>query len=78
MARTMGNSYKMIPVRPSTWKRLRDYRMGAATFDEVLNELMDNVPLEVFSKKLIEEHYKRMRTFEGRSWRMVKEKYNKK
>jgi hypothetical protein len=41
-------------------------------FIQVLNELMDNVPLEVFSKKLIEEHYKRMRTFEGRSWRKVK------
>jgi len=68
----MTESYKTIPVRPSTWKRLRDYRMGDATFDAVLNELMDNVPLEVFSKKLIEEHYERMKTFEGRSWRKVK------
>jgi len=68
----MTDSYKTIPVRPSTWTRLRDYRMGDATFDAVLNELMDNVPLEVFSKKLIQEHNKRMRTFEGRSWRKVK------
>jgi len=69
----MKDSYRTIPVRPSTWKRLKDYRMGDATFDEVLNDLMDKVPLEVFSEKLIKEHNERLRTFEGRSWRKVKD-----
>jgi predicted CopG family antitoxin len=69
----MKDSYRTIPVRPTTWRRLMDYKMGEATFDDVLNELMDNVPIEVFSKKLIEEHNRRLRTFEGRSWRKVKD-----
>jgi len=69
----MKGSYRTIPVRPSTWRRLMDYKMGEATFDDVLNELMDNVPIEVFSKRLIEEHYQRLRTFEGRPWRKVKD-----
>jgi hypothetical protein len=69
----MKDSYRTVPVRPSTWRRLMDYKMGEATFDDVLNELMDNVPIEVFSKNLIAEHYKRLRTFEGRPWRKVKD-----
>jgi len=69
----MKDSYRTIPVRPTTWRRLMDYKMGEATFDDVLNELMDNVPIEVFSKKLIEEHNRRLRTFEGRSWLKVKD-----
>jgi hypothetical protein len=69
----MKDSYRTIPVRPSTWRRLIDYKMGEATFDDVLNELMNNVPIEVFSEKIIEEHYRRLRTYKGRPWRKVKD-----
>lgn len=61
--------YKTIPVTKETWERLRDYKMGGATYDEVLNELMKSVPIEVVSERVIREHYERMRTFEGRPWR---------
>lgn len=64
-------TYKNVPVRESTYARLRDYKMGGATFDEVLNELMNSVPVEVVADRVIREHHERMRTREGRPWREV-------
>lgn len=40
--------YKTIPVRPETHERLTAYKMGKATYDDVVNGLMDMVPLEEF------------------------------
>jgi hypothetical protein len=64
-------AYRNVPVRDDTYARLKDYKMGGATFDEVLNELMNSVPVEVVADRVIREHYARMRTREGRSWREV-------
>ena len=72
----MGDGYHTIPVKAGTWQRLKDYKMGDSTYDEILNDLMDSVPLEVFTKKVLKEHKKRLKEFKGRSWRKVKEDLN--
>jgi len=63
--------YKNVPVKEETYLRLKDYKMGGATFDEVLDELMRSVPVEVVAERVIREHYERMREREGRPWREV-------
>jgi len=60
---------KSVPVRRATWKKLRTYKAGGATYDEVLNELMKAVPAEVVAERILREHEERMRTREGRPWR---------
>lgn len=56
------------------YRRLRDYKMRRATFDEVINELMRSVPVELLAERVINEHYERMREREGSRWRRVFEK----
>ncbi len=63
--------FRNVPVREATYRRLKDYKMGGATFDEVLNELMASTPVEVVAERVVREHYERMRTREGRSWRQA-------
>jgi len=38
--------YHTIPVRRKTWDRIKAYRMGGASYDDVLNEMMDEIPLD--------------------------------
>jgi predicted CopG family antitoxin len=66
--------YKSIPVTEETYRRLKDYKMRGATFDEVINELMRSVPVEVLAERVVKEHHERMRGREGRPWRQVLEK----
>jgi len=66
--------YKSVPVTEETYRRLRDYKMRGATFDEVINELMRSVPVEVLAERVVKEHYERMREREGSPWRDVLEK----
>lgn len=40
--------WKTIPVKPETHERLTAYKFGKATYDDVLNGLLDMVPLEEF------------------------------
>ncbi len=54
-----------ITVRASTRKRLADYKWGGRTYDDVLNMLMDRVPIEDVSRDQIREHYRRLKTFRG-------------
>jgi len=68
----MSHPYKNVPVRPATWQRLRAYKMGGATFDDVLNDLMDSVPLERVAKKVLREAKRRLKTFQGMDWREVR------
>ena len=60
---------KSVPVRHTTWKKLKAYKARGATYDEVLNELMKAVPAEVVAEHVVREHEERMRTREGRPWR---------
>lgn len=64
--------YKNVPVREDTWERLRGYKMGSATYDEVLNELMNALPLEDVAEKVVREHRRRMRSRRGRGWKAVR------
>ena len=67
----MPSRYKTIPVDPLTWERLRAYKMGSATYDEVLNELMNAVPLEQVAERVIAEHQQRMARGKWRDWRKL-------
>ena len=68
----MKSAYKNVPVREDTFERLRAYKMGDSTFDELLNELMDSVPIEAVAAAAVREHKRRMKTFKGRPWRSVR------
>jgi len=58
-------------VKGDTYRKVKDYRMAGASFDDVLSELMRSVPVEAFAERVIDEHYQRMREREGRPWRRV-------
>ena len=49
-----------LTIRDATRRRLADYKRGDSTFDDVLNRLMDQVPLEDVMEDDIREHYKRL------------------
>ena len=70
-------AYKSVPVTEETYRKLRDYKMGGATFDDVLNELMRSVPVEAVAERVIREHHERMREWEGRPWREALGKGNR-
>jgi len=66
------SAYKNLPVREDTWERLRGYKMESATYDQVLNELMNALPLEDVAEKVVREHRRRMRSRHGRGWKAVR------
>ena len=68
----MKSACKSVPVREDAWERLRGYKMGSATYDQVLNELMNALPLEDVAEKVVCEHRRRMKTRRGRSWKAVR------
>ena len=45
--------YHTVPVRRNTWERLKAYRMGGASYDDVLNDLMDSVPLDAYAQRYL-------------------------
>ena len=54
-----------VTLSAKTRARLSDYKRGDATFDDVLNFLMDRVPIEDIALEQIVEHYRRLDTFKG-------------
>lgn len=68
----MKSKYHSVAVRRATFERLKDYKMGGATFDEVLNQLMDALPLEEVSQEVLREHRRSLRGFKGRDWKEVR------
>lgn len=46
--------YHTVPVRRNTWDRLKAYRLGGASYDDVLNDLMDAMPLDAYAAKYLE------------------------
>jgi hypothetical protein len=42
-----------VPVRRNTWERLKAYRLGGASYDDVLNDLLDEVPLETYAARYL-------------------------
>ena len=51
-------AYKTINVTPETYERLVYYKHANMTFDDVLNEMMDEISEEEFYKMILEEHRK--------------------
>ncbi len=68
----MKSKYHTVAMRRQTYERLKDYKMGGGTYDQVLNELMDALPLEEVSDELLAEHRRRLKDFRGRDWREVR------
>ncbi len=60
----MAMSTTTIPVKQETLARLRSHKIGGATYDDVLNDLMDDQPPAGF----IREHLRRLKeeTFSDR------------
>ena len=58
------------PVKAETLRRLRSYRVGGTTSDDVLNDLMDDTPPGAF----IREHLRRLREEPDVPWRDVRKR----
>ena len=59
-----------VPVKPATLRRLRSYKIGGTTYDEVLNDLMDDNPPVAF----IREHLRRLREEPDIPWDEVRKR----
>ena len=57
-------------MKPETRARLRSYRVGGATYDDVLNELMDDRPPVGF----IREHLRLLKEEEFSDWKDVRKR----
>jgi len=66
----IGMPTTTIPVKRETWARLRSYRVGGATYDDVLNDLMDDCPPAGF----IREHLRRLKEEEFSDWQDVRKR----
>lgn len=49
-------TYKTVNVKPATYERLKTYKVAGKSFDEVLNDLMDEVEPDAFYRDLLEQH----------------------
>ena len=66
-----------ITVEDNTKSRLLGYKHGSWTYDDVLNLLMDKVPLEDISEEHIREHNERLKDFRGISKEQFKKRIRK-
>jgi hypothetical protein len=58
----MKQKYYTVAMRRQTYERLKDYKMGGGTYDQVLNQLMDALPLEEVSEEVLKEHRRRLKS----------------
>ena len=61
-------SFTTLSLKPSTLRRLRSYKVAGMTYDDVLNDLMDEQPTAEFWK----EHERRLREEDSIPWEDVK------
>ncbi len=66
--------FTSIPVRPATLRRLKAYKVGGKTYDDVLNDLMEKTP----ARALLEEHLRILREEEFTPWAEVKKRMRRK
>lgn len=52
----MATTRTTVPVKGDTLRRWRGYKTGGARYDEVLNEMMDEIPPE----SIVKEHLRRL------------------
>jgi hypothetical protein len=62
-------SLTTIPVKRQTLERLRGYKVGGASYDDLINDLLATHPPEEFFL----EHVRRLRGEKRRSWREIKD-----
>jgi hypothetical protein len=60
-------AFTTLSIKPTTLRRLRAYKVAGLTYDDVLNDLMDEQPTEAFWK----EHARRLKE-ESIPWEKVK------
>lgn len=60
-------TFTTVPVKPDTLRRLRGYKIGGKTYDDVLNDFMDEHPPAEF----LAEHVRRLKD-KTSSWADVK------
>jgi hypothetical protein len=65
-------AFTSLPVKPDTLQRLRMYKTMGASYDEVLNDLMDLNPPAAF----IKEHLRILEEEDSIPWDEVKKKLN--
>jgi hypothetical protein len=66
----MNMATTTVPVKPETLARLRSYKVRGATYDDVLNDLMDDQPPEGF----IREHRRRLKEEKFSDWKDVRKR----
>ncbi len=66
----MAMSTTTIPVKQETLARLRSYKVGGATYDDVLNDLMDDQPPAGF----VREHLRRLKEETFSDWQDVRKR----
>ena len=59
-----------VPAKPETLRRLRLYKIGGTTYDEVSNDLVDDGPPEMF----VREHVRRLREEPDIPWSTVRKR----
>lgn len=59
-----SSRFTSLPVRPETLRRLKGYKFGGASYDAVINDLLDAHPPEEF----FIEHLRRLREEPRRPW----------
>lgn len=62
-------SLTTIPVQRQTLERLRGYKVGGASYDDLINDLLATHPPEEFFL----EHVRRLRGEKRRPWREIKD-----
>ena len=63
-----AREYTTLPVRKETLRRLKGYKVGGVSYDELLNDLLDAHPREEFFM----EHLRRLKQEPRRPWSVVK------
>ena len=64
--------YTTLPVRKETLRRLKGYKVGGVSYDELLNDLLDAHPPEEFFL----EHLRRLKREPRRPWSEIKKDLN--
>ncbi|HUR60999.1 MAG TPA: hypothetical protein VM286_01365 [Candidatus Thermoplasmatota archaeon] len=50
--RPFSSTFTSVPVKPETLQRLKSYKVGGKTYDDVLNQSMDDTPTAAFWKEM--------------------------
>lgn len=60
--------YTTLPVRTDTLRRLKGYKVGGVSYDQLLNDLLDAHPPEEFFL----EHLRRLKREPRRAWAAIR------